>query len=106
MAAAAIVNLISTGSAGLGISEASTVKGALLLQLCLSSWICLVSQEWKLGRGSSCNTLSSPSPSGSHTCCSFPELNGGCHCTGGRYKLKLQVSTEEALEGDTLWVAL
>lgn len=53
MAAAAIVNLISTGSAGLGISEASSVKGALLLQLCPSSWIFVVSLEWKLGWGSS-----------------------------------------------------
>lgn len=53
MAAAAIVNLISTGSAGLGISEASSVKGTLLLQLLSSSWIFAVSLEWKLGWGSS-----------------------------------------------------
>lgn len=53
MAAAAIVNLISTGSAGLGMTEASSVKGALLLQLCPSSWSFVVSLEWKLGWGSS-----------------------------------------------------
>lgn len=53
MAAVAIVNLISTGSAGLGISEASSVKGTLLLQLCPSSWVFIVSLEWKLGWGNS-----------------------------------------------------
>lgn len=36
MAVAAIVNPISTGSAGLGMSEASSAKGAL--QLCPSRW--------------------------------------------------------------------
>lgn len=53
MAAATIVNLISTGSAGLGIAGASSVKEALLLQLRLSSWIFVLSLEQKLGRRSS-----------------------------------------------------
>lgn len=60
---------------------------------------------WKL-LTTSCNSLSGLGPSGGLTRYSFPELNGGCHCTGGQYKHRLQVSTEEALVGVTLWFAL
>lgn len=90
MAAAAIVNLISTGSAGLGIAEASSVKGTLLLQLCPSSWIFVVSLEWKLGWA---NSWLPPAmhwvalaPVGAS--CATAELNGWCCCAGGLYKLK------------------
>lgn len=90
MAAAAIVNLISTGSAGLGISEASSVKGTLLLQLCPSRWIFVVNLEWKLGWGSSWL------PPAMHWVALAPvgawrataELNGWCCCAGDLYKLK------------------
>lgn len=60
---------------------------------------------WKL-LTVSCNALSGLGPSGSLKCYSFPELNGGCCYTGGQYKIRLQVNTEEALGGDTLWFAL
>lgn len=110
MAAAAIVNLISTGSAGLGISKASSVKGALLLQLCLSSWIFFCQPRIEAGLWkfltASYNALSGLDPSRSLTCYSFPELNIGCCYTGGQDKLRLQVSTEEFSGGDTLWFAL
>lgn len=49
MAAAAIVSLISTGPAELGMSEASSVMGPLLLQLCPSSQVCVASREQRLG---------------------------------------------------------
>lgn len=75
MAAVAIINLISTGSAGLGISEASSVKGTLLLQLCPEQlgFYCQSGMEAGLGKllAASCNALSGLGLSGSLTCYSW-----------------------------------
>lgn len=64
MAAAAVMNLISTGSAGLGISKESSVKGALLLQLQVSSWIFIIipKQEPEIMEATKCFPQGSENP--------------------------------------------
>lgn len=100
MAATAIVNLISTGPAGLGISEASSVTGPLLLQLCPSGRVCVASLEQRPGASSA--AASCKAPGGFGTIRSLPRgvWGGAEQCRPG------SGGAQEALGAEALWFAL